>query len=108
MANILVYRHEFDQAEPYARIALHGDPSSLPRVHALLAKIYAFRGHIREAIAELKQALPDDPDGSLHYQIARLYQQVGDEKAASEALRQSETLRKDQEHKAQTTIQSVE
>jgi len=108
MANILVYRHEFDQAEPYAKIALHGDPSSLPRVHALLGKIYAFQDHIGEAIRELKQALPDDPDGSLHYQIGRLYRQVGDEKAASEALRQSETLRKDQEHKAQTTIQSIE
>ena len=108
MAKILVYRHEFDQAEPYARIALQGDSASLPNVHGLLGKIYAFQGHGREAITELKQALPDDPDGSLHYQIAKLYRQVGDEKAASEALRQSDTLRKDQEHKAQTTIQSVE
>ncbi len=108
MANVLVSRREFGQAEPYAKIALQGDPSSLPHVHALLGKIYAFQGHIREAIAELKQALTDDPDGSLHYQIAGLYRQVGDEKAANEALRQSETLRKDQEHRAQTTIQSVE
>ena len=108
MAKILVYRHEFDQAEPYARIALQGDSASLPNVHGLLGKIYAFQGHGREAITELKQALPDDPDGSLHYQIAKLYRQVGDEKAASEALRQSDTLRKDQEHKTQTTIQSVE
>lgn len=107
MADILAYQREFAQAEPYAKAALHGAQSNLPLVHALLGKIYASQGRTPEAIAELKRALPDDPDGSFHYQIARLYRQVGDEKAASEALRQSEILRKDKERKAQATIQAV-
>lgn len=108
MADILVYRREFAQAEPYARAALRGDPPRLPRVHALLGKIYASQGRTAEAIAELQQAITDDPDGSFHYQIARLYKQIGDEDAASEALKESEALRKRRGHRAQETIRAVE
>ena len=108
MADILVLRHQFAEAEPYAKASLSGDASSRAKAHALLSKIFASQGRTLEAIAELKQALPDDPDGSFHYRIARLYRQVGDEKAAGEALRQSETLRKDRERRGQATIQAVE
>jgi len=108
MADILVFRREFAQAEPYARAALRGDPPRLPRVHALLGKIYASQGRTAEAIAELQQAITDDPDGSFHYQIARLYKQVGDENAAGEALKQSEALRKKRAQRAQETIRAVE
>jgi tetratricopeptide (TPR) repeat protein len=108
MADILVYRHEFAQAEPYAKAALRGDPPRLPRVHALLGKIYASQGRTAEAIAELQQAITDDPDGSFHYQIARLYKQIGDEKAASEALERSEALRKKRAERARETIRAVE
>jgi tetratricopeptide (TPR) repeat protein len=107
MADILVYRHEFAQAEPYAKAALRGDPPRLPRVHALLGKIYASQGRTAEAIAELQQAITDDPDGSFHYEIARLYKQIGDEKAASEALKQSEALRKKRARRAEETIRAV-
>ena len=107
MADILVYRREFAQAEPYAKAALHGDPPRLPRVHALLGKIYASQGRTAEAIAELQQAITDDPDGSFHYQIAMLYKQVGDQNAASEALKQSEALRKKRAQRAQETIRAV-
>jgi tetratricopeptide (TPR) repeat protein len=99
---------EFAQAEPYAKAALHGAQSNLPLVHALLGKIYASQGHTGEAIKELQQALPDDHDGSLHYQIAMLYKKIGDESAAREALEQSEALRKNRERRAQETIQAVE
>jgi tetratricopeptide (TPR) repeat protein len=108
MADILIYRHEFAQAEPYAKAALHGAQSNLPLVHALLGKIYASQGRTPEAIKELQQALPDDRDGSLHYQIAMVYKKIGDERAAHEALKQSEALRKQQEQRAQETIRAVE
>lgn len=108
MADILVYRHEFAQAEPYAKAALHGDPPRLPRVHALLGKIYASQGRTAEAIVELQQAIADDPDGSFHYQIAKLYKQIGNEGAASEALKKSEALRKNRARRAEETIRAVE
>jgi predicted Zn-dependent protease len=108
MADILVYRREFAEAEPYAKAALRGDPPRLPRVHALLGKIYASQGRTTEAISELQQAITDDPDGSFHFQIARLYKQVGDENAAGEALKQSEALRKKRAQRAQETIRAVE
>lgn len=108
MAEILVYQHEFAQAEPYAKAALRGDPPRLPRVHALLGKIYASQGRTAEAIAELQQAITDDPDGSFHYQIAMLYKKIGDERAAREALEQSEALRKKRARRAEETIRAVE
>ena len=108
MADILAYQRDFAQAEPYAKTALHGPQSNLPLVHALLGKIYASQGRTPEAIKELQQALPDDHDGSLHYQIFLLYRKIGDANAARDALKQSEALRKEQEQRAQETIQAVE
>ena len=108
MADILAFKREFAQAEPYAKAALHGAQSNLPLVHALLGKIYASQGRTPEAIKELQQALPDDHDGSLHYQIYTLYKKIGDERAAREALEQSEALRKTWEKRAEETLRAVE
>lgn len=107
-ADILAYQRKFAQAEPYAQAALHGPESNLPLAHALLGKIYGAQGRTPEAIKELQKALPDDRDGSLHYQIAMLYKKIGDESAAREALKQSEGLRKQQEQRAQESIRAVE
>jgi tetratricopeptide (TPR) repeat protein len=108
MADVLAYQRKFAQAEPYAKAALQGAQSNLPLVHALLGRIYASQGRTPEAIKELQQALPDDPDGSLHYQIAMLYKKVGDERASREALERSEALRKTREKRAEETLRSVE
>ena len=108
MADILAFQRKFAQAEPYAKAALHGPQSNLPLAHALLGKIYGSQGRTPEAITELKQALPDDHDGSLHYQIYMLYKKIGDESAAREALKQSEALRREQEQRAQEAIPAVE
>ena len=108
MADILAYQRKFAQAEPYAQAALHGPQSNLPLAHALLGRIYGSQGQTADAIKELQQALPHDPDGSLHYQIAMLYKKIGDEKAAREALKQSEALRKQQEQRAEEATTAVE
>jgi len=107
MADILAYQRKFPEAEPYAQAALHGAQANLPFVHALLGKIYAAQGRTPAAIKELQQALPDDRDGSLHYQIYRLYKQIGNGSAALEALKQSEALRKRQEQTVQEAIKAV-
>jgi tetratricopeptide (TPR) repeat protein len=94
MGDILVYRHEYSEAMRYVRAALQGTPSSVPRVHALIGKIYASEGRLTDAVSELKQSLPGDRDGSFHFQLHRLYQKLGKEEAAAAALKESETIRK--------------
>ncbi len=94
MGDILVYRHEYSEAMRYVRAALQGTPSSVPRVHALIGKIYASEGRLTDAVSELKQSLPGDRDGSFHFQLHRLYQKLGKEEAADAALKESETIRK--------------
>jgi predicted Zn-dependent protease len=106
MGDILAYQRKFVQAEPYAKAALHRDPSNLPLVHALLGKIYASQGLTARAIQELRQALPADDDGSLHYQIAMVYKRMGDSPAEREALEESEALRKNYDNGSQKTTQS--
>lgn len=93
MGDILVAQHQFVDAMPYLDLALRGSGTNLPRVHALRGKAYAAQGQTLEAIAELKQSLAADPDGSYHYQLYQVYKQLGDVSAATEALRQSESIR---------------
>ncbi len=105
MADILVLRHQFAEAEPYAKASLSGDASSRAKAHAMLGKNIRIQGRTLEAMAELQAAaLPDDPDGSFHYQIAMLYKRVGDESAASEALKQSEAIRKNREKRGEDVL----
>jgi tetratricopeptide (TPR) repeat protein len=94
MGEILVRRGQHEEALPHLAIALNGAPGSLPRVHALLSKIYAFQGRTVEAITELKQALRADSDGSYHYQLYQLYKKIGDPKAATTALEKSKSIRR--------------
>ena len=96
MGEVLVYQRQYSDALPYLKTALNGVPSTVLMVHALIGKVYASQGRDAEAVAELKQSLAADRNGSYHYQLYQLYKKLGDEKAAEAALRKSETLRKNQ------------
>jgi tetratricopeptide (TPR) repeat protein len=108
MAEILVYQHQYEQAEPYLVLALRGQPATLPRVHGLLGKVYAERGQTWRAVNEYKQALADDPDGSLHFRISRLYLKLGDKQAAEVALKESESIRKARAGRQQQNLSAIE
>jgi len=95
LAYILVQNHEFDAALPPLRYALTGRPEVVAKSHALLSKIYAAQGRIPAALTEIRLSLQADSDGSYHYQMAQLYQKLGDEAAAARALQESEALRRD-------------
>lgn len=92
MGEILCARHDFSGAEPFLKKSLGAKPELLSRVHALLGSVYAKTNRTQEAIAELKLALPSDKDGTLHYQIARLYLKVGDRDAAKQAFETSKQI----------------
>jgi tetratricopeptide (TPR) repeat protein len=86
MGEILCARNDYYGAEPYLKKSLVSKPELVSHVHALLGKVYAHTDRTQQAIAELKLALPQDKDGSLHYQIGRLYLKIGDREAAQQAF----------------------
>jgi tetratricopeptide (TPR) repeat protein len=94
MGEILCARSDFAEAEAYLKKSLNTKPEYVPHIHALLGKVYAQTNHIQQAIAELKQALADDKDGHIHYQIARLYLKVGDRDSARQAFEVSDQIRR--------------
>ena len=108
MGEILCARNDFAGAEPYLKKSLNTKPEYIPHVHALLGKVYARTGRTAQAIAELKLALADDKDGTVHYQIARLYLKVGDRDSAKQAFDVSQRLRSEGLNRAAVAMQQGE
>jgi predicted Zn-dependent protease len=104
---ILVQGHQFEEAEPYLSRCQKLDPDLMPRLHVLLGQVYAATNRIPAAIAEYKQGLASDGDGSIHYQLARLYEKSGDKDDAAEAIRISQQLRKRWDDQAHTAIEQL-
>lgn len=92
MGEALVSQHQNADAEPFLLKALSAKPQMLPHVHALLGQVYAEAGKTQQAIEQLKLGLQSDQDGSLHYQLARLYRRTGDTKAAATAIDQMKAI----------------
>jgi tetratricopeptide (TPR) repeat protein len=95
LGQILVRRHQYDEAVPHLKIGLNGSPLALPQLHSLLAKCYAAQGAYAQALEELKPALRADMMGTFHYQMYQIYQKLGDQKSAAAALHKSEQLRRE-------------
>lgn len=93
MGEVLCARHDFAGAEPYLKKSLNTKPEYIPHVHALLGKVYAQTGRTEQAIAEFKLALAADKDGTVHYQLGRLYLKIGDRNSAKQAFDVSQRLR---------------
>jgi len=93
MAETMVARDQFAEAEPYLMKSLNAKPQMLGHVHALIGKVYAETGRPREAIEQLKMGVSSDENGSIHYLLARLYRQIGDVKDASLAIDQVKTIK---------------
>lgn len=99
-AEILVQEHKFEAAEPYLFHCQNIKPELVPRVHILLGQVYAETGRLADAIAEYNLGITTDEDGSLHYQLARLYQKTGNQNAAAEEIRRSKQLREQWDNQA--------
>jgi tetratricopeptide (TPR) repeat protein len=93
MAEAMVAHHDYVGAEPFLEKSLHAKPQTLPHVHALIGQVYAETGRTQDAIKQLQMGISSDEDGSLHYQLSRLYRQIGDSKSASEALDQMRIIK---------------
>jgi tetratricopeptide (TPR) repeat protein len=102
---ILVQQHQFEQAEPYLDKCSNLKQDLRPQLHLMLGQVYSETGRIPEAISEYKLGLSTDQDGSIHYQLARLYQKSGDSAAASEQIRISKQLRERWDNQAHVVLQ---
>jgi tetratricopeptide (TPR) repeat protein len=102
---ILVQQHQYEQAEPYLNKCSNLKEDLRPQLHLMLGQIYSETGRIPEAISEYKSGLSTDQDGSIHYQLARLYQKSGDTEAASEQIRISKQLRERWDNQAHVVLE---
>jgi tetratricopeptide (TPR) repeat protein len=108
MAEILIAQNEYEGAGPYLERSRQVRPALLPHVHALLGRVLAEKGREKEAIEELKQGLASDEDGSVYYQLARLYQRTGDRKAADAAFEKSKQIRASRDDLAQKALAPID
>ncbi len=83
---VLLYLQRPEDAIPYLEKAVAGNPEDL-HAHAALARGLGQLGRHAEAIPHLQKALPLDDDGSLHYQLAQAYRDIGEREKAAEMLR---------------------
>ena len=107
MAEALVAHHDYAEAEPYLNKSLKAKPQMLPHVHALLGRVYAEAGRNTDAIAQLKLGTESDSDGSVHYQLARLYRETGDGKSAAAALEQMRAIQKRELERERTNFEEA-
>ena len=92
MGGVLVSKQDFDAAKPLLLAGLKGNPNNVPHVYAMLGKIDAAQGKLKEARAEFEKSLGDDGDGSYHYQLFRVCKRLGDNEAAAANLAQSRAI----------------
>jgi tetratricopeptide (TPR) repeat protein len=102
---ILVQQHEFEKAEPYLHNCGKLAEDLQPRLHVLLGEVYGETNRISDAIVEYKMGLSTDHDGSIHYQLARLYQKAGNSAAAAEQILISQQIRQRWDNQAHIALE---
>ena len=90
---MLLAQEQPERAIPFLETAVRLGPGQV-QPHGALGRAYALVGRAADAIPHLKEALSADTDGSLHYQLARSYQAIGQTQQAQLALRDYEEFRK--------------
>jgi tetratricopeptide (TPR) repeat protein len=88
----LVEQHKYVEAESYLKAGLSAKPELISRIHALLGRIYASQGDNARAIEQLEIGISSDDDGSIYFQLGRLYQKTGQQKLAEAAFEKSRSL----------------
>ena len=82
-----------EQALIHLRKAVDLSPSDLP-MQAALGRLLLQMGDDQEAVSHLEKAAPLDKDGSIHYQLATAYRNVGKADLARRALARQQELQK--------------
>jgi tetratricopeptide (TPR) repeat protein len=91
-ASALVELHRAEEAMSLSRRALELNPKML-QAHVSLGRALALLGRDQEAAQELELAARTDTDGMLHYNLFKLYRNLGRSEEAKGALKTSNELR---------------
>jgi predicted Zn-dependent protease len=92
LGKLLLETGNAEDAIRHLQRALKADSNSA-ETRAQLASAYANSGDLGKAIKEMKQALPDDKDGSFHYRLGRWYQKIGQSTEADVAFAMATKLK---------------
>jgi tetratricopeptide (TPR) repeat protein len=90
--------HQPEKALPYLNSALAADAGNSD-IHRDLGTAYSELGDYRAAEEQLKIAVVDDHDGSVHYKLARAYQALGEKENAAREFALSTTLNRESHSK---------
>lgn len=113
MGEALVAQHHFTDAQPFVERCLIAATSAanqatfaglLPSAFALRGQIKADTGDLPGAIADLTLGLPSDADGSLSFQLSRLYRREGQTEQAKEAETRARALLTSRRARAVTAV----
>jgi predicted Zn-dependent protease len=109
MGDSLLHMEQPEKAVPYLEAAVRRDPKLLP-AHASLGLTYIRLGRDADAIPQLNSAREADEDGSIHIQLSRAYQHVGNAEASKQMMaeytrirQRSESEQRNLEEKANVT-----
>jgi tetratricopeptide (TPR) repeat protein len=91
-----------NEAIPYLLACLRVNPGLL-EAHASLGRAYMRSGTPEKAVVHLQKALPNDEDGSIHFQLARAYDRTGRSAEAAKAMESFERLSKADQARKQKT-----
>jgi tetratricopeptide (TPR) repeat protein len=92
MADIAEHNGDNSAAEQYANLALAGNPN-LIETRVVLARVYLSEHKPDQAVRQLSNITPADPDGSYHFLLYRAYHEAGNETAAQTALAEYKRLK---------------
>jgi tetratricopeptide (TPR) repeat protein len=93
LGDSLMNQQQPEQAAVSLRKALALRPD-YPAAQAVLGRALMQMGRSAEAIPHLTAALPVDSDGSLHFQLSRAYQDVGQTEKAAAAMRAYQAMQR--------------
>ena len=86
--------HQPERALAYLKRAFEVEPRD-PDIHRDLGTAYANLHDYGKAESELKAAIPRDQDGAVHYQLAKVYQALGQKESAAREFEISTSLNRD-------------
>jgi tetratricopeptide (TPR) repeat protein len=100
IGSILLILNQPQDAIPYFEAALRIDPA-LMMAHQQLGKAYAMLKDYKHAEPELQRASTTDLDGSVYYQLWKVYRAEGKTQEAAQAIARCQTLRDQNASEAQ-------
>jgi Tfp pilus assembly protein PilF len=98
LGNTYLLEHLPDKALPYLVRALAADSGNTD-IHRDLGSAFFALGNYRKAEEHFKTAVSNDHDGSVHYQLARVYQALGEKDNAAREFALSKALNRESHNK---------